>query len=531
MNKLNNNILHKTLIDHMNEGVWVGDKNERTLYANPKFCKMVGYKLKEILGRESYDFWDKESVEKVRNVNNKERKKGKSSSYEGILLSKTGEKIPVLCSGAPLPEGGTIGIMTDLRDFKKHESVYQKLVEHMNEAIWIGDKNERTIYANPKFCTMMEYSLQEMLGKESYIFWDKETANKVRNVNHTERKKGISSSYEGNLQTRTDKKIPVLLSGTPLLDGGTIGIMTDLTELKKKDEKEKILNQAIRHSTDAIITFDTNGKIESWNNGAKIIFGYKEAEILGKKLNKIFPPSDIESVLNNKEVVYNLKLNAKHKNKTDLKIAAAITPIKSEKNKDIIFHLIIARDIASQIRFEEELEAKYRKIRDAYNQFGIIRRQMDYIFELLDSYKESTTPKTIADFIVTSIIMLTKVDACVLRVYNSKNDTLDLLSSFGLARDWQGKSNIKYIGSLAEKAFIQKTSLKIIDLTKESKYQSKYLARKNNLSSLLLIPLVFKSKIAGSLSLYAGPNKKLEIFENEFIEKYAKLVEIIVATL
>ena len=28
---------------------------------------------------------------------------------------------------------------------------YQNLVEHMNEAMWVGDRNEITVYANPKF--------------------------------------------------------------------------------------------------------------------------------------------------------------------------------------------------------------------------------------------------------------------------------------------------------------------------------------------------------------------------------------------
>ena len=121
--------------------------------------------------------------------------------------------------------------------------VYKTLVEHMNEAIWVGDENERTIYSNPKFCKMTEYTLEEMLGKESYEFWDKKSAERVRNVNDTKRKKGSSSSYEGVIVSKTGKKTPVLLSGAPLPHGGTIGIMTDITELKEKKMLEKANNQ------------------------------------------------------------------------------------------------------------------------------------------------------------------------------------------------------------------------------------------------------------------------------------------------
>lgn len=520
-------VLYKKLIEHMNEAVWMGDKYERTVYANPKFCELMEYSVEEMLGRESYEFWDEESANRVRNVNVNHRAKGISSSYEGNLLTKSGKKIPVLLSGTPLPDGGTIGIMTDLRDLKKKESMYEKLIQHMNEALWVGDKNERTVYANPKFCDLVGYSLEEIIGKESYVFWDQESADKVRNVNTNHRAKGISSSYEGNLLAKNGEKIPVLCSGTPLPDGGTYGIHTDLRELKKKEETEKMLNRAIEYSNDAIIIFDDKGQIQSWNNGAKIIFGYKKTEAKSEGLEKIFSKKDFGKILNQSNILYNVELKGLHKNKNRIRVSATLTPIFDKTKEKMLFCLLIARDITNQSKFEEELALKYQKMREAYNRFGILRRQMDYVFDLLEICNSSTNTKTIADFIVSSIIMLTQVDACVLRLFNTKKKTLDLLSCFGVADDWQGKSTIKYEKSLVQKAFEKKMPLKIIDLTKEPKYQSKYLAKKNNLSSMLLIPLVYKGKLSGSLSLYVNPQKKLKIFENEFMEKYSRLIEMI----
>lgn len=130
MKKTDSNLVYKTLVENMNEAIWVGDSDERTVYANPKFCEIMEYTLEEMLGRKSYDFWDKKSAEKVRNVNSTERKKGKSSSYEGKLLSKSGKKTPVLLSGAALPQGGTIGIMTDITVIKE-----KKLLEKANKQL------------------------------------------------------------------------------------------------------------------------------------------------------------------------------------------------------------------------------------------------------------------------------------------------------------------------------------------------------------------------------------------------------------
>ncbi len=410
------------------------------------------------------------------------------------------------------------------------DTYYKKLVEHMNEGLWMGDKDERTIYANPKFCKMMESSLEDLLGRVSYEFWDDESAKTVLDVNIKKRKKGVSSSYQGNILTATGKKVPVLLSGTPLPDGGTFGIMTDLTELKKKEENEKVLNSAIQHATDAIIIFNNKGEISSWNKGAKIIFGFRKDEMIGANIEKLFPSNDNADLFKTTDSLKNYEMTGTHKNKKNIKIAATLTPILSDNNKSPLFYLFIGRDITNQNKFEEELALKYQKIQEAYNKFGVLRRQMDYIFEILEIFDGHHDQKSIADFIVSSLIMLTRSDTCVLRIYNAKKNTLDLVSCFGLT-DWKGKASIKYENSLAQKAFEQKKSLKIIDVTLEPRYQSPYLAKKNQLCSLLLIPLQFKSKFIGSISLYVRPEKKLTIFENEFIEKYAKLIEIAMGTM
>jgi len=407
------------------------------------------------------------------------------------------------------------------------DSLYRKLVEHMNEAVWMGDVEERTVYANPKFCEIMEMTMEEMLGKKSYEFWDKESADRVRNVNKSERTKGVSSSYEGTLLSKSGKKIPVLLSGTPLSDGGTIGIMTDLTELKKKEEKERVLSSAIMYGTDAVCSVDVKGKIQTWNNGAKTMFGYNKEEIEGKTLNKVFKKEDFEPLISGQNVKYNVEITGTHKNNQDVVVSITVCPIVHEEKKDPNAYMIIARDITAQRRFEEELSLKYQKIRDAYNKFGITRRQMDYVFDLTILCAGSQDRKALGDFIVNSVVMLSRADACTLRLYDDSNSMLTLLSSFGVTGDWLGKSAVKYSQSLVEKAFEQGMPLKVLDITKEPRYTSAHLAKKHNFCSALIIPLTFHSKLVGSLSLYVTPEKKLEIFENDFIEKYAVLIGIV----
>lgn len=64
------------------------------------------------------------------------------------------------------------------------------------------------------------------------------------------------------------------------------------------DEKEQVEKQAraseqrlvsiTAASADAILSLDTQGNIESWNNGAELIFGYSAREILGSPFSHLF---------------------------------------------------------------------------------------------------------------------------------------------------------------------------------------------------------------------------------------------------
>lgn len=530
MEKLNPSSFAEILITQMEESICVEDDNGAVAYANPKFCELLGYELEDIIGSPFDGFCTSESAKFVQELNTTKRARGVSSRYHCDLVDSSGVIIPVIICGSSLPGGGTMGVMTDLREIKTKESIYQRLVEHMNEAVWMGDSEGKTIYANPKFCELLGYELDAIIGRIAYDFWDKKSAELVKEENQKKRKKGISSSYEGNLVTGTGEKIPVLLNGTSLEDGGTIEIMTDLREIRKKDANEKMLSQAVEYSTNAVMVLDLEGRIYFWNRGAEKMLGYKKDEVKNEFLSKVFPSEDAQNLIQSTgETVYNFELYGHHKNGNKILVAATFSSIFDQKKKKMPFYLFVARDITHRVKVEEELALKYQKIKDAYNELGIVRRQMDYVFEFLEYGNTHSDIQSLGDYVVNSSMMLTRVDACVFRVYNEKKKDLELVSHFGFAAEWQGKREIPFKGGLLEKAMAHGGPLKILDLATETRYSMPNLARKHNLCSLLLIPILFRGELLGSLSLYTGESRKLEIFENDFIEKYAQLIGSILA--
>jgi two-component system CheB/CheR fusion protein len=80
---------------------------------------------------------------------------------------------------------------------------------------------------------------------------------------------------------------------------GLVITFTDITILHKTklrlDEEEQRMRLIASSTKDyAIITFDADGIVNSWNSGAQQLFGYDEAEVIGKSFGMIFTPEDQE---------------------------------------------------------------------------------------------------------------------------------------------------------------------------------------------------------------------------------------------
>jgi PAS domain S-box-containing protein len=64
------------------------------------------------------------------------------------------------------------------------------------------------------------------------------------------------------------------------------------TELQSAiDRKEQFLAHILKDSADAIFTVDADDRIVIWNKGAEAIFGFREEEIVGQRINRLLPSS------------------------------------------------------------------------------------------------------------------------------------------------------------------------------------------------------------------------------------------------
>ncbi|HII00214.1 TPA: PAS domain S-box protein [Methanosarcinaceae archaeon] len=157
------------------------------------------------------------------------------------------------------------------------------------------------------------------------------------------------------------------------------GIVQNITERKKSEEKIRNLANIVESSNDAIGTMSLDGVITSWNKGAEQVYGYSAEEILGKTASILAPPhlSEETKKLTERvikgERIHIYETSRLRKDGTIINVSITLSPVFDSHGK-LTAISFISRDITERKRVEEKLresEEKYRNIVETANE-GIL---------------------------------------------------------------------------------------------------------------------------------------------------------------
>lgn len=155
-------------------------------------------------------------------------------------------------------------------------------------------------------------------------------------------------------------------------------ILRDITERKQAEARNLLLATIVDSSDDAIVSKDLSGTILSWNRGAERIYGYAEAEILGKSVDLIVPPDRLEETNHSLREVADGRMVTRdettrvRKDGSLLKVSLILSPMRNAEGQ-IIGVSSIAHDITERKQAEEALTASQAQLT------GIIQSATDAI--------------------------------------------------------------------------------------------------------------------------------------------------------
>ena len=164
---------------------------------------------------------------------------------------------------------------------RKSEERYRLLVEKMNEGLGVMDGNRVMTYVNEKLCKMIGYSNDEIIGSSLTVFFDEENQNILKKQVEI-RRRGEAGSYELTWTGKDGRKIPAIISSTPLYaaDGsfdGILAVVTDITERKRAEDdlkkSQNLLDESQRIAHIGSWALDIKTGTISWTDETFRIFG------------------------------------------------------------------------------------------------------------------------------------------------------------------------------------------------------------------------------------------------------------------
>lgn len=209
-------------------------------------------------------------------------------------------------SGKPLLVSGTHQDISERkRAEKEREENEQKLrtiVEHSNELFYIHDTDHNFVYVSPTSEALFGYSPEEVKRKRFDMVTDHPLNRKGLEITKTAIRTGAKQEpflLEARRKDGSFVWLEIYESPVKDSDGNVVaiaGAARDVTAQREVEERLRASEQRFRDLfnaiSDIIYTQDLEGRFLSVNPALCILFGYDEAEVIGKKVSEFMKPKD-----------------------------------------------------------------------------------------------------------------------------------------------------------------------------------------------------------------------------------------------
>lgn len=132
------------------------------------------------------------------------------------------------------------------KHIEENEKKYRQIVETAQEGIWIIDETNKTTFVNSKMAEILEYTQQEMIGKDIFFFMSDKV--KMKAIEFLKLQKDeYFNHFLFKFVSKSGSVVWTTISANPLYDEdnkyiGAMAMVMDVTERKRNEEKLEIQN-------------------------------------------------------------------------------------------------------------------------------------------------------------------------------------------------------------------------------------------------------------------------------------------------
>ncbi|HEY41051.1 MAG TPA: PAS domain S-box protein [Dehalococcoidia bacterium] len=304
---------YRQLIESLQEGIWVIDKDANTTYVNQPMADMLGYSPDEMLGKHLFDFIDESGVEIANQLLNR-RRHGIKEQHDFEFVRKDGTRLYTLINTSPLTDdtGSYIGAIAGILDIserrqaeealKESEQKYRALFESELDGVVVLNEVMKVLLANKAAADMFGFdSVEELLKINLFDYVAPEEREQILEL----RTKALSADYAPSPgEYRCLKKSGEEIWVSAILkvieyQGEMAGLASfrDVTEHKKIEEALRESEEKFRSLTEKSVvgTYVIQDlKMAYVNPSLARTLGYEPEEIIGNMTPADFiHPDDI----------------------------------------------------------------------------------------------------------------------------------------------------------------------------------------------------------------------------------------------
>ena len=437
--------LYSTLVEGMDEGLIIVNKDLKISYANPQFLKKTGYSLDELVGKDPVKHLflknEQAGILKQREI----LLTGEKNTFETKLLKKNGDILWTHVSGTPLLDAnqkylGSINILLDITErkvmeenLKESEERTRMIIESALDAVIIIDTEGIVTHWNEQAKGIFGWSENEAIGESlsSLIIPENYRAAHEKGIKHylkTGHGPVLNQRIEITGQHKSGSIFPVELTIQSLKHNNKVffsAFVRDITEPKKAkvdlETTYKRLETLIINLQSGILLEDENRNIIITNQefcdvfdipaSPESLIGMDCSDSAKQSAHLLAHPNQfiesIADVLKNRETRINERVEF-----ADGRIFERdYIPIFS--NDRYFGHLWQYKNITDKIKYQDELkvakqfaeEANISKSRFLANTSHEIRTPLNAIYgfsKLLDETKKSNEQEKYISGIKTS---------------------------------------------------------------------------------------------------------------------------------
>ncbi|MEK6751022.1 MAG: PAS domain S-box protein [Chloroflexota bacterium] len=400
----------------------ISDLAGRIEYANPKFVETTGYTLEEVIGQnprilksghtspEEYKrLWETILAGREWRGELQNKKKNGDLYWESASISPITNEIGEITHFLAVKENITERKRA-LEALSASEAEMRALFAAMSDVVIVYDRNGKYVRVAPTRSDLLIRPPEELIGKTLADVFPREEAEKLLGNIQTvlETHEILQVEYSLAIGHET-----IWFSGTisPMQEDTVVWVARNITERKRIEmetlRQKQFFESLVSNSPVAIVILDNSEEIVSINPAFENLYGYKNVEIVGKKLDDLITTAETraEAAQYTQQVMSTsihgiAKRRRKDGSLVDVELFGVPVIVAGER----LGALAIYHDITEIVRAQQEAEQANRsKSEFLANMSHEIRTPMNGVIGMLELALDTPLNNEQQDYLQTSL--------------------------------------------------------------------------------------------------------------------------------